>query len=186
MEAPQHIIDYLKHREGWETEVYIDTEGHPTAGMGHLLTATERSTYGEGDTVPAQVLARWTKADTAGAYSAAREQAAELGLSSDTTFVTVLTSVNYQLGLNWRGKFPQTWAAMRSGRWALAVQMVQGSKWASQTPTRARDFTVALEAQAQGKGQQKGNGRAVLGIAVAGALALLVATIAAASNIESN
>lgn len=186
MEAPRHIIDYLKPREGWETEVYIDTQGHPTAGMGHLLTDSERAIYAEGDTIPSQVLARWTRADTAGAYGAAIEQATELGLASDTAFVTVLTSVNYQLGTYWRGKFPQTWKAIREGRWAVAGQMVQGSKWASQTPSRAREFAEALQAVAQGSAKTREGGRTGLKIAVAGALVLLVATIAAATTDISN
>jgi lysozyme len=186
MEAPRHIIDYLKTREGWETEVYIDTQGHPTAGMGHLLTESERATYKEGDTIPAQVLARWTRADTAGAYGAAIAQATELGLASDTAFVTVLTSVNYQLGTHWRGKFPQTWSAIKERKWALAAQMVRGSKWATQTPSRAREFADALQALNQGIARAREGGRTGLKIALAGALVLLVATIAAAATDISN
>ncbi len=181
MEAPQYIIDYLRPREGWETQVYIDTEGHPTAGMGHLLTPTEREIYTEGDTVPIQVLNRWTRADTASAYNAALDQATELQLADDREFVTVLTSVNYQLGIYWRSKFPQTWKAIKEGKWALAAKMVQQSKWASQTPSRAREFAEALISP-----RQKDNGRTGLKIAVAGAVILLLVTIAAVTGSVSN
>ena len=184
MQAPQHIIDYLKTREGWETEVYIDTEGNPTAGMGHLLTPAERVIYAEGETVPAQVLARWTKADSESAYTAAIAQSTELGIASDKGFVTVMTSVNYQLGIYWRTKFPQTWKAIKDKKWAVAARMVMDSKWASQTPSRAREFAEALQNVANAK--PTNGGRTGLKIAIAGALVLFVAAIATVSNNLSN
>jgi GH24 family phage-related lysozyme (muramidase) len=180
MEAPAHIIEFLKPREGWRTRVYLDTAGHPTAGMGHMLTESERAAYSVGDEIPAETLARWTQADTAGAYTAAVQQAGELGLDRDRAFTTVLASVNYQLGTGWRQKFPQTWAAMRAGRWADAAAMVDGSRWAEQTPARAREFSAALHALGGAGGH--GNVRLAGAIALAALGALAIAAAAYSHN----
>jgi lysozyme len=144
MKVPAHIVEYLKPREGWRDEVYLDTEGNPTVGMGHLLTTEQRATYDIGDRVPHNLLVIWAATDSTKAYSAALSQAEELGLARLTNFVTVLTSVNFQLGTQWRKKFPMTWEAMKNGKWASAVSMIGDSRWAAQTPSRAQDFIEVL------------------------------------------
>ena len=143
---PQSLIDHLKLREGWKTQVYLDTLQKPTAGMGHLLTAVENAQYSVGDTVPDDVLNAWTTADLQSAYNAALHQAGQLNID-DQDFVNALASVCFQMGTAWNTKFPNTWKLMMAGEWEQAAQAVQQSLWYKQTPVRVQDFQAALRSR---------------------------------------
>lgn len=186
MEAPSHIIEFLREREGWVAHVYTDTEGFPTAGMGHLLTREEQEEHSVGDPVAPAILQRWAREDAGKAYRAATTQAKEIGLGSDAAFLTVLTSVNFQLGLYWRNKFPDTWKAIVDGRWKEAARNVLESRWARQTPSRAREFAQALESKGEAAKPRASRPRAAARAIVGGALLVLVATLAAAFYPSSN
>ena len=146
--VPQAVIDQLKLREGWRTDVYLDTLGKPTAGMGHLLTASENQQYSVGATVPDDVLNGWAQADTQTAYNAALRQASELNIS-DQNFINALASVNFQLGAGWNQEFKMTWADLQVGKWQQASAEAQDSAWYKQTPVRVQDFQQAILALAQ-------------------------------------
>ena len=47
MAAPQSFLNYLSSAEveGNRSDVYTDTKGNPTAGVGHKLTKRELETY---------------------------------------------------------------------------------------------------------------------------------------------
>lgn len=143
--VPAEVIDLLKLREGWRVDVYVDTEGHETAGMGHKLTAAEKALYAVGDTVPQETLNAWAQADAALAYAAATQQAATLGVT-DARLVNALASVNFQLGTAWFREHTRTWAYLQAHDWENAAAEVQDSRWYSQTPTRVADFQAALRA----------------------------------------
>ena len=143
-EAPQGLLDFLKLREGWRTNVYLDSVGKPTVGMGHLLTDSENGEYHVGATVPDDILNRWTASDVQQAYNAALNQTEHLGLDSQD-FANALASVNFQLGTSWFSKFPKTWSLMRSKQWQAAANEIKQSLWYKQTPVRVEDFILALE-----------------------------------------
>lgn len=142
---PKDVIEHLKLREGWREKVYLDTLGFPTAGMGHLLTTTEKAKYPVGAVVPKATLEGWVRADSRKAYNAALAQAKTLGIS-DKKFIVVLTSVNFQLGSAWNTIHKKTWAFMVARKWEKAAVEAQDSKWYRQTPVRVKDFQAALRA----------------------------------------
>lgn len=143
--VPQAVIDHLKLREGWRTDVYLDSLGKPTAGMGHLLSAVEKNRYPVGSQVPLPILEGWAQSDSLKAYQAAQSQAAMLGVASQD-FINALTSVNFQLGTAWNKTFPTTWKLMLAHDWAKAADAVKQSKWFKQTPVRVTDFQAAMMA----------------------------------------
>lgn len=139
----QEALDLLKLREGWRTVVYLDSLGIPTAGLGHMLIASERILYPVGSTVPNDILNRWAQHDSQNAYNAAEDQANLLSVT-DQNFINVLTSVNFQLGTRWYTKFPNTWHLLMNGEWVNAANEVASSAWYRETPVRVSDFQKAI------------------------------------------
>jgi lysozyme len=145
--VPQAVIDHLKLREGWpeDNRVYLDSLGNPTAGLGHLLTPSERARYNLGDRVPIKTLEAWARKDAQKAYNAARSQANTLGVRNQA-FINAMASVNFQLGTGWRNEHRRTWRYMVAHEWEKAAMEAENSSWYAQTPVRVRDFQAALRA----------------------------------------
>ena len=134
----------IKMREGGDREdVYKDSKGSLTAGIGHLLTAEELKLYKEGDLIPQEQRNAWFKQDSQRAIQAAQAQAEELGHTAPR-FVENLTSVNFQLGTAWNLEHKNTWRLMKEGNYAGAATEAANSKWFRQTPDRVKDFQTAL------------------------------------------
>ncbi len=153
--------DSLLAEEGWRDKVYLDTEGHPTAGMGHKLTADQNLQYSVGDTIPNPMLKAWQNQDQTKARNAAIKQAREMKIS-DPKIIDALTSVNFQLGTNWQSKFPNAVDSLMSGDLQGAADHFQWkdpsnkdlgkSKWAEQTPSRVDSLVSALKGSSPDKG----------------------------------
>lgn len=133
----------LKSREGFVDSTYLDSLGKPTAGYGHLLSEEEQKMYPVGTKIPQEQLEAWYKEDSLQAKKAARDQMKELGLGKEA-FAT-LTSMNYQLGTNWTEEWPDTVKAIKEGDYATAINNIANSKWAEQTPERAKDAINMLQ-----------------------------------------
>jgi len=145
------FLEHLKDREGYRDDVYLDTLKKPTAGVGHLLTKEEQQMYQINDKVPTELIEEWLQKDSKKAVTAAFKQAQDLGIQ-DGAFIEALGSVNFQLGTNWKQKFPSAYKALKEGNYQEAINQistgsgVEGqSKWKEQTPTRVEDFKVAIE-----------------------------------------
>ncbi len=155
--VPQAFVDHLKLREGFETEVYKDSLGKLTVGLGHLLVGEELVTYKEGDTVPMSKLTEWANANVKLAYSGAQAQASTLGIT-DADFIIALASVCFQLGNAWNDIHTKTWGYMILKQYENAATEAQNSQWHSQTPTRVEDFQAALRALPGGVAGTGGSG----------------------------
>lgn len=141
--------ELLRVREGDGGGVsYVDTEGHMTGGIGHLMSPAEKLKYPEGTPIPQEVREAWFKKDSAKAYGAAIKQAKTI---KRPDMVPVLTSLNFQLGTAWMlprkqgGKgFVNTWRLMKEGKFEEAAVEAADSDWATQTPVRLKDLQDAL------------------------------------------
>jgi len=138
--------ELLVDREGDVGETYQHkmadgTLDKPTAGIGHVLSETELKKYPVGTPIPQAVRDEWFKKDSAKAFAAAQKQAKEIGRPD---MVPVLTSVNFQLGTDWNGKFKKTWKLLKDGQWLEAADEAARSKWNEQTPVRVQDFQRAI------------------------------------------
>ena len=131
----------MASREGCRNEVYLDTVGKPTVGIGHLVVTADRLKLG--DRITDQQVVDFFKRDGASAMSAARSQARQAGIT-DPAFTPYLASVNFQLGTNWTIVFPHTWRMILAGQYEEAAEALEGTLWASQTPVRVKDFQGAL------------------------------------------
>jgi GH24 family phage-related lysozyme (muramidase) len=131
----------LALREGSRNDVYPDSLGKPTVGIGHLVVEGDKLKVG--DTITKEQVTAFFKKDSANAMSAARSQAAKAGIK-DSAFIPYLASVNFQLGTGWIGEFPQTWKMIVDGNYEDAAKALDGTLWAKQTPVRVKDFQDAL------------------------------------------
>lgn len=168
-------LKFLGPKEGFRNFIYRDSEGHLTAGMGHLMTDADFAALGlnradvekrvgpektstnprEKIYVDQEILDTWQMADTAKALDAATKQAAELGIRPDggighQAFIVNLTSVNFQLGTAWKDEsnkrgFSNTWQLIEDGNYDAAISNIQNSLWMKQTPVRAKELVEAIE-----------------------------------------
>lgn len=139
------LENLLKIREGIKLEVYRDSLGKLTGGIGHLLVGAELDAYDEGDVIPQEVCDAWFRADAQGAMDAAIRQMAEAEITS-SDFLPWLASVNFQLGTNWTKEFAATWGMVVSGNYLGTADHLVHTAWAQETPVRVDDFQKALRA----------------------------------------
>ncbi len=138
---PPAALALLKKREGFKETVYTGENGRLTAGVGHVLTAEEKSIYLLGAIVPEVITEQWLIADTQESWIAAVDQALDAG---DKRLAEPLFAVNYQLGIYWYREHPKTYAMLKSGDWSGTVNEFMTSGWCRQTPLRCEDFKQAL------------------------------------------
>ena len=146
----QAFLDHLKLREGYRDNVYLDTLGNPTCGVGHVLTSEEQTKFATGDVVKANVIDNWLSEDAQNAWFSAIQQLNDLGLNN-LDFLLALGSVNFQLGTNWKNKFPSAYKALKDRNYEEAISQISTgsgtngqSKWKEQTPVRVEDFINAI------------------------------------------
>lgn len=149
-DAWEAFLEHLTKREGYENEVYKDSEGHLTVGVGHLVTSQDIAKYGwaEGDRISDEMVMSLLKEDASEAYQAAINDAKDLNMVDKGTVIS-LASVNYQLGTGWNEEFSQTWAKMKAGNFEGAIGNVEQSLWNKQTPVRVDDFQSGLAHMAE-------------------------------------
>lgn len=142
--AMSHIVK----REGLRTEVYKDSLGNPTVGVGHLIKPEDNLKVG--DKIDKEKVKALLHKDATAAYEAAQDQMAELGIK-DESMLEALISVNFQLGPNWTQEFDNSWDLIKEGRYKEASTRLKSSHWYKQTPERVRDFQSALNRLAKGE-----------------------------------
>lgn len=146
------IIDLLVFEEGFRDRPYLDSEGYPTVGIGFLLAKTkctqaELKKYYD-FTLPLPAAEAWLRChlddlvkDMANhpvigpAYAATADYYARR---------CVLISMAYQMGLGGLAKFKNTLWHVAKGRFNMASYYMLQSKWAKQTPNRAKRHAAQM------------------------------------------
>lgn len=142
--AYENARNTLIRREGYRNIVYKDTEGYLTVGIGHKVLSTDGLKLG--DKISDEKVESLFKKDMDTAFAAALSQARDLGRYTPE-FIAALTSVNFQLGTNWPAVFYNTYPLLKGGNWREAINNLNMSKWAAQTPVRVADFTNAIRTE---------------------------------------
>lgn len=131
----------IKAAEGYRRDVYKDTRGILTVGIGHRVTASDNLNLGQ--MITDQQVQAFFAVDVNKAFEAAKNQAAELGKYTPE-MIAALTSVNFQLGTGWRDKFYNTWKSLKAGNAQDAINRLQQSAWNDQTPSRVTAFIQSI------------------------------------------
>ena len=156
------ITDLLEHEESYSKTPYRDSRGFPTVAIGILIGPKNADMANYTFTVPYEVAKLWTRTfiddimhqvDTNPKYaqikSALRRCVTAVGgypLTVTTPYYTspraaVLLSMAYQMGLDGLAAFVNTLALVEQGKWDNAADAMLQSKWAKQTPNRAKRHT---------------------------------------------
>lgn len=133
---------HVSQFEGDRDDVYVDSTGNPTVGIGHKVVPADQLKVG--DRISATRKEALWRADSEKALSAARAQMRAAGLDDDDEFLAPLASVNFQLGTGWHYDHVKTWELVKAGKYIAAAREAQNSKWFKDTPIRVRAFQSAL------------------------------------------
>ena len=142
------VVKQLLSDEGYKTNVYEDTEGYLTVGIGHKLTEEEKEIYKKGDYVPSDIIKKWTTNDINKFSNIAEEGMTEMNLVNSDIYQNhkeMWVSFFYQLGKDGGLKFENMFDAIRKGDGQAAHDEALNSLWAKQTPKRAKRFAKFLK-----------------------------------------
>ena len=119
------VIDSLKQEEGFDGMPYEDTLGIPTIGYGTKLPLTKEE---------AEMLLKHRLEEKILELSEKEPFFLDLPAKAQE----VIANMAYQLGVGGVLKFKKMWAALKKGDYQKAADEMLDSKWAKQTPNRAR------------------------------------------------
>lgn len=142
--TPEHreaLIEHMKLREGYELTVYLDSEGKPTVGIGHLVLKEDNLKVG--DTITHEQAMAFFDKDIETAFKATFKQMVLLN-QTDPDLVNVIVPLSYQAGSGWHQDFKETFQLMQKGKFMEAALEAENSLWNKQTPTRSTDFQLGL------------------------------------------
>lgn len=152
------IIDLIRVEEGWRERPYLCSESYPTVGYGFRLGPKIvgpdkhercRQLYDfelprtAGDVWLAELVASRIKQMIANpridpAYLECVAVDEQMGHNLPGPRASVLISMAFQMGVDGLASFRQTLLCIQSHDWFQAETQMLKSKWASQTPNRAR------------------------------------------------
>ncbi|ARB05911.1 hypothetical protein fHeYen901_138 [Yersinia phage fHe-Yen9-01] len=146
-----NLFEMLRYDEGLKLEVYFDTEGYPTVGVGHLLTKVHnlmtgisildkelgRSTQGRITTEDAEYL--FSKdVEKAKAGIKSNTVLNDLYLSLDSIRQMALVNMVFQMGVAGVAGFNNSIKLLKAKQWDQAALNLAQSRWFKQTPNRAK------------------------------------------------
>jgi GH24 family phage-related lysozyme (muramidase) len=148
MTTDQQLRDQLTADEDNRTHVYLDSERHPTVGIGFNLDRNDARSQlaavganydavraGTQDLTPAQVNQLFSH-DVGTAVTTARDYYAGFD-QLDPARQRVLTNMAFNMGPATLGQFHQLHTALTNGDWNAAANAMQDSRWATQVGDRA-------------------------------------------------
>ena len=133
----------LERYEGVKYQVYLDTKGLKTAGVGHLLTGDDTN-MNVGDTVTEDQVTAWFASDLQGA--AARVQTligSDIFSGWDDIYQRIFANLSFNLGNRLMG-FHNTLACAKNSDWAGTATNLEQSAWYNQVGTRGVEMCEAL------------------------------------------
>jgi lysozyme len=133
----------IKIEENYKARPYYCTAGVPTIGYGKVVGK-------KGEPLP-NITANRTEEDLF-----VREKIRELSYALMSRYPSawnkcnqarqaILISMAYQLGLTGVSKFQKMWMALSNGDFSLAAKEMLDSRWAKQTPKRAKRHAEQME-----------------------------------------
>lgn len=134
------IIPILNMEEGYKEKPYIDTEGYPTVAIGIKIGPKGAPLSHYTFTVPRKVGDVWTQVFIDNIQNQCLNNPAIYAAlqKCNPARADVLYSMAYQMGVAGLAGFKNTLAMISNGKFDDAANGMLNSKWAKQTPNRAR------------------------------------------------
>ena len=138
------LKDSVKQHEGYRNKVYLDTLGKRTVGVGHLCVEDFWEDDKEYDE---KFLLEILEKDLGQAIIGARELMMEHGcMDINEKAEEILIEMVFQLGKTGVSKFKNMWKALSELNYVAASYEMLDSKWAKQTPNRAKSMAKIMKA----------------------------------------
>ena len=132
MEKLLLLKNKIKKNEGFRSEPYLDSLGHPTIGYGHLITKKEKKKFQ--NKFSKKFLSSLFDKDFRKALTAYKNNFNYKKHSKDTK--EVLIEMIFQLGIKKQKKFVKMNKHMQNNDMFLAALEMKNSLWYKQTPKR--------------------------------------------------
>ena len=133
-DARNIFLKRLKEHEGCSLEPYTDTEGHLTIGYGHKL---DRITQSQAEILLAE--------DIVEAEAAARDLESQFRVQLSATRHFVIVEMCFQMGEQGVRRFLRMWTFLAANDYHHAAEEMLDSKWARQTPNRAKTLAQIMQ-----------------------------------------
>ena len=125
------LLNRIKHHEGFRKSVYKCTEGYDTIGYGFAIKDLEMD-----EDIAEEILLRKVE------KLIKRVRSKFDWLDSVPREVQgILVEMSYQMGLSNVSKFKKALHAMQMLQWKKAADEMLDSRWAKQTPNRAKELS---------------------------------------------
>ena len=138
------LKDSVKQHEGYRNKVYLDTLGKRTVGVGHLCV---EDFWEDDKEYEESFLMEILEKDLQEAIHGARSLMGEYGCADiDEQAEEILIEMVFQLGKTGVSKFKNMWKALSELNYVGASYEMLDSRWAKQTPNRAKSMAQIMKA----------------------------------------
>lgn len=145
--ANDNLRKMIRKHEGFRTKPYKDTLGNLTVGIGHLIKPGE-----EAKELSKQEVEDLFEKDLSKAQQGAQNIINKNKLDLSEAQTNALTDMVFQMGEKGVSKFKNTLKLLKQGKYEDASKEALNSRWAKQTPNRAKSISELLK---QGKEMAK-------------------------------
>ena len=140
----ERLLESVKKHEGYRNKVYLDTLGKRTVGVGHLCV---EDFWEDDKEYEESFLMEILQKDLQEAIRGAKELMDEHGCADiDERAEEIIIEMVFQLGRTGVKKFRNMWKALSEQNYIGASFEMLDSKWAKQTPNRAKDMADQMKA----------------------------------------
>jgi lysozyme len=138
------LKDSVKQHEGYRNKVYLDTLGKRTVGVGHLCV---EDFWEDDKEYEESFLMEILEKDLSEAIKGANDLMAEHGcMDINEKAHEILIEMVFQLGKTGVSKFKNMWKALSELNYVGASYEMLDSRWAKQTPNRAKSMAKIMKA----------------------------------------
>ena len=139
----ERLMESVKQHEGYRNKVYLDTLGKRTVGVGHLCV---EDFWEDDKEYEEKFLMEILAEDLQNAIKGARELKEEHSCTDiDEIAQEIIVEMVFQLGKNGVSKFRNMWKALAEKNYIGASYEMLDSKWAKQTPNRAKSMAELMK-----------------------------------------
>ena len=138
------LLESVKKHEGYRNKVYLDTLGKRTVGVGHLCV---EDWWDDNVEYEEKFLMDILQKDLQESIRGAKELMEEHGCKDiDEKAEELLIEMVFQLGRTGVSKFRNMWKCLSELNYVGASFEMLDSKWAKQTPNRAKAMAEQMKA----------------------------------------
>ena len=140
----ERLMESVKQHEGYRNKVYLDTLGKRTVGVGHLCV---EDFWEDDKEYEEKFLMTILEHDLQTAIKSAKQLIEEFGCDDiDEQAEEILIEMVFQLGKTGVSKFKNMWKALAEKNYIGASYEMLDSRWAKQTPNRAKAMANLMKA----------------------------------------